>query len=973
MARLGPLLSPVLVGRDDLLDQAERRVADAAAGRGRLILLAGGAGIGKSRLIASIGRKARAAGFHVADGLVSPADADVPAASILDLARTMLRIDHLQTIGAAILERARQATDLTQGRRRAYVHDLADAILNGLDGLHEPAYLWFDDLQWADEISLDVIAELARVAMERPLLIVGAYRSDEVAAGSLLRGWRSRLLAQRMAEEARLVPLTPEETGQMASVIIGGPVPREVVEALYERTDGIPLHVEELLGALEEPDRLDARAIRNSAVPQTLEDAILARIGRLTPEAQAVARAGAVIGRCFVPEVLAGIMDRPLAEMDAPLAELIDHDVVDAGGPRGLMDFRHQLLRDAMYRSVPPAELRRFHARAAEFGRALEGASEVHASVHYERAGMRAEAYRSALAGARSAAGVLAHREAFDLFARAIDNLPDALADADVGAILLEAADSAAAREEMAAFERWILEAQRRYEGAGDHIGVARAILGLATLERRNAGPNGPRRASVEAVLAELDQVPDSPDVRALRCDAWYMAGVAAIDARDLGRAADAADWAMGEALAEGSAALVGRCESLQGLVDILRGDIATGRRRIEAEARRALAAGDGDAAITAFRWGGDILVQALDYRGALDFIDEGIRYADSIEQSYCPGILSSDAATIAWADGRWPEAEHRAREVIALRGSARAPGMARLPLAFVALGRGDLAAARRLAAEAVTFGERGGAPDILVSALWAQAEIALIARDPGAALEPAERALSLAEGSDERAQAAPLVVSGVRALLAAGRPADAQRWLDRVAALLDGTPWASLPAVGHARGLIALSEGSTGIARSALERAVAGWDAMPRVWEALWARCDLAAVHLRTGRYAEAASLIGDVRERATALDSRPLLERADELARNTRGHASTEAAWHPLTGRELEVARCIATGMTNNEVAAELGIAPKTASAHVEHILAKLGASRRTEIAAWVTTLGDSGPQRAASRSSGGQPVRR
>jgi DNA-binding CsgD family transcriptional regulator len=666
-------------------------------------------------------------------------------------------------------------------------------------------------------------------------------------------------------------------------------------------------------------------------------------------------------------------MDLPLAEMDAPLRELVEHDVIDPGGPRGLMDFRHQLLRDAMYRSVPSADLRRFHARAAEFGRALEGASEVHASVHYERAGMRAEAFRSALAGARAAARVLAHREAFDLFARATDNLPNELADADSAAIFIEAADSAAAREEMAAFERWNLEARRRSEAAGDHIGVARALLGLATLERRNAGPGGPRRELVEAALTELDQVPASPAVRALRCDVWYVAGIAAIDARDLVRAASAAERAMGEALAAGSAAHVGQCESLQGLVDVLRGDIATGRRRIAAEARRALAAGEGDAAITAYRWGGDILVQALDYRGALDFIDEGIRYADSIEQSYCPGILSSDAATVAWADGRWPEAEHRAREVIALRGSARAPSMARIPLAFVALGRGDLATARRLAAEAMAFGERGGVLDILVPALWAQAEIALIARDPVAAIELAERALALAEGSGERAQAAPFAVTGVRALLAAGRPADAQRWLDRVAALLDGTPWALLPAVSHARGLIALAEGSTGMARSALERAVAGWDAMPRIWEALWARCDLASVLLRTGRQAEAASLVSDVRERAAALDSQPLLERADELARNTRGHAPAEAAWHPLTSRELEVARCIAAGMTNNELAAELGIAPKTASAHVEHILAKLGAARRAEIAAWVASLGDSGRQRAASWAPSGSSVRR
>src|SRR5664280_733067 len=101
-----------------------------------------------------------------------------------------------------------------------------------------------------------------------------------------------------------------------------------------------------------------------SAVPDTIEDAIIARIARRSPEAQAAARAGAVIGRCFVPEVLAGIMDVPPEALEAPLQELVDYFVLDPPGLRGLYDFRHQLLRDALYRTIPAWERRRYHARA---------------------------------------------------------------------------------------------------------------------------------------------------------------------------------------------------------------------------------------------------------------------------------------------------------------------------------------------------------------------------------------------------------------------------------------------------------------------------------------------------------------------------------------------------------------------------------------------------------------------------------
>ena len=93
------------------------------------------------------------------------------------------------------------------------------------------------------------------------------------------------------------------------------------------------------------------------------------------------------------------------------------------------------------------------------------------------------------------------------------------------------------------------------------------------------------------------------------------------------------------------------------------------------------------------------------------------------------------------------------------------------------------------------------------------------------------------------------------------------------------------------------------------------------------------------------------EARTVASRVDSRPLADRADALSRTARGHVSVDEPWRPLTAREFEVARLVGEGRTNAEIADSLGIAPKTASSHVEHILAKLGASRRAEIAAWAS----------------------
>ena len=202
-----------------------------------------------------------------------------------------------------------------------------------------------------------------------------------------------------------------------------------------------------------------------------------------------------------------------------------------------------------------------------------------------------------------------------------------------------------------------------------------------------------------------------------------------------------------------------------------------------------------------------------------------------------------------------------------------------------------------------------------------------------------------------ERALFIPFVVTGTRSLIAARRPADAERWVARAHDYL--ADWSSVagPALDHADGLVGVAAGTLSAAREALERAGRGWAARGRIWEALWASLDLAQCLIRMNRHADAATILADVRARSDALHSQPLLARADELSKASRGRGLHVEPWRPLTVREFEVARLITDGLTNGQIAAELKLSPKTVSAHVEHILAKLGVARRTEVAAWAT----------------------
>jgi DNA-binding CsgD family transcriptional regulator len=961
-ASVGSVRCPLLIGRDDLLELADRRLDDVLAGRGHFLLVAGEAGIGKTRYLDAVVQKAEERGFAHVGGYVAPQDRDVPAASILDMARTMLWLPAFEGLGRDLLALRDATINAEQVRRRQLVMDVVDRILAELTG---PTLLGFEDLQWADDLSLEIIAELARHSRDRQLLLCGGYRTDEAPPGTSLRDWRSRWITQRIAEEIRLTPLSQADTALVTTLILdtGLPAPREVAAAVYERTDGIPLHIEELLGALSADARANGLAIREATVPDTIEDAVLARLSHHSPDVQAVAKAGAIIGRCFSAEVLAGIMDLPQDAIDVPLQELIDNFVLDPPGIRDVYDFRHQLLRDAIYRSVPIGERRRLHARAGEFGMQLEGASEIHSSVHYERAGMRRQAFESALAGARDAVRLSIHREAFDLYRRAIDNMPEDVVAAERAEILQAYSAEAASVEENELSEEIATAAAAAFRDAGDPVKAIGSLVENLSIWRREGRPNSDRLAMAERLWAELTELPDDPVSTPVRAILAIHLAIIRTDAGDL---ETAREWlARSRELSKtiDDAEMLKLVDWKMGVIDALSGDVELGLARIGEAAHGAEAAGYEEVGVSAFRDAATLAARAMDYAGATRWINEGLRYADSIEQSHCAHVMSATSAMVSWAEGRWSDAAAQSSQAVADHGCRRAANTARWALGYVALGTGAIDEATAELNEALEFGKGSETIELILPPLWGLAELALHRNEPERAFAMCQEALERARGTGEQILLAPFVVTGVRAAQAAGRPAEAASWYHEIEARAGSVPDVADAALQHGRGLIALADGATGVARTALEAAVAGWDAKGRIWEGTWARLDLAQCLIRSNRFAEALGLAVEARTVASRLDSRPLAERADALQRMARGHVAVEEPWRPLTAREFAVARLISEGLTNAEIADSLGIAPKTASSHVEHILAKLGASRRAEIATWASNVERSTNGRSAA----------
>jgi ATP/maltotriose-dependent transcriptional regulator MalT len=950
----GVVQSPVLVGRDAYLALAGRRLADAAAGAGQLLFVAGEAGIGKTRLLAAISRQAGAQGFAVVRAAAFPGDRQSLAGLLLDLASDLLpaREPVLSDLGRSLTSRLREVARAGDAhhRRRLLVQDVADLVTSADPGT--PLLIVLEDLHWADELSLDVLGHLAGRLASRPLLVAGAYRSDELYPQLPMRDLRARLVGQRLAEEIRLPRLKPEQTATMTRATLGRPVPAQVLAAIHARSDGIPLHVEEFLAAIDDNalTAQSAAAVQAAAVPDTLADAVLTRARRLASRSRQVAAAAAVIGRSFDFDLLTAVTEGDPDEVAGALRELQDAYFVLPGADAVTYDFRHALIRDALYTDTGLPLRRRLHERVART--AVErGYRDAFISAHFEQAGNPGLAYEYAVAAAREAALLSAHGEALELYRRALRNLPAQLAPLDRAGLLAAAAGEAAATDDNAAAAQAYQAAHELVTDAGDVRAAAALAPRMAAVAHLLGEGLDARVGTLQAALDDLDGVADADLERARLHSA--MAAAYLLDDR-LDEAITHGELSRSESQRIGDDEAALNAAATLGTVLVFAGRMGEGWHLLEDAIARARGAQQEAEAARGYRMIGSSASELVEYDRAERWLADGIRYAEQAELWNHRHYMASQLAHVQWATGQWNAARQTAQHALADgRGGITTRITAQYVLGFLAMARGDWEAADTLLREALAGGEQMAELQRLSPPLWGLAEAARCRGHYGTALTLCERSYQASADVTGAAYLFPYLLTGLRAHLARGDIDAAETWADRVGAVLTARAIpGTLPAIAHGRGLVLLARGDVPAAGRALESASASWRARRRFWEGTWARLDLASAAARARRPGAAAVLLAEVRADASQVGATVLTTAADQLAQSF-GAGQPAEPWHPLSAREFEVAQLVAAGLTNRQIAEQLVLAPKTISAHITHILTKLGAARRAEIAAWCVTV--------------------
>jgi DNA-binding NarL/FixJ family response regulator len=947
---------PDLIGRDDERRWLEEAVAAALAGRGGLVLLAGEAGVGKTRLAEEVARSTEAVALR-GGGLPAATPAYGPIVAAL---RCYLRLTPGGLAGCGPL-RAHLAVLLPElgpasgdGDRATLCEAIRCALATA--SAQQPVLVILDDLQWSDAATLELLAALAAPLRELPVLILGAYRSDEIPRAHPLRRLRTDLRRGRALRELALDPLDEGETATLAEQVLAQPPSRALACTLHDRTQGVPFFVEELAGALAAGGRLQpGRAGLELAqdadvpVPETVRDAVLLRAADLSDTARTTAEAASVAGPRFDFELVEAL------GCGAGLGELLDVGLIAEVEPGGGA-FRHALARDAIYEDVPWLRRRELHRQVAET-LAARGGGRLELASHWLAARDTPRALDALVSSAQELCAVHAYRDASRAGQQALELWPDGERESERIDFLEGFARCAELSGQLNDATRALREAVAARRVRGADRALARAERRLATVydlngDRERALAGRQAAAEVNAAIGE----PAEAAADRLVVARYLQAASRHDEAIEFARAAGE------EARRAGRTDLRARALGLEGVARARRGELEPGVETVRSGLSLALEHGLTAEAAEVYQRLGTALEQAADYGAAQEALETALGFCQASGDGGLESGCMSCMAYVLRERGDWEPSREICRDL-----QHGAPP----DVAFVADGvhgailvwTGDHRRARPMLLRGL---DTAAHLNVVSMQLDCAASLAALEAADGefeAAAEHCRYLLRCWEASDDHHYS----VRGLRwaacFLATHGYDDDARACAAALARIVaDARQPDALAALAHALGELALLDGDAAGAAEQLTRALDLQATLEIPFERAQIQLRAGVALAAAGEREPALDRLGDAYRTARKLGARGLAsEAADEVAKlgesverrlGRRAAAAHEGAG--LSRRELEVVRLVAVGRTNREIAHDLFLSTRTVDSHLRSILVKLDCRSRTEAAARAGDLG-------------------
>jgi DNA-binding CsgD family transcriptional regulator/tetratricopeptide (TPR) repeat protein len=932
-------VATVILGREGEQEVLRGAVESARSGRGRIVLVEGEAGIGKTCLVeaclAELGDD-----VEVVRTRAHELDRHRPFGVFVEPLLAPLTVaEPASDPFAGVAGEDEQRVDLHLVHEPGARVDVLEAILAGLERLwlRRSLVLVVDDVQWADPESLTCLYHLARRVAVVPVTVILTYRR------SPHRRELDALIASLQDLAALTVPLGPLDARAVADLAahILGAAPGATLTRQLDRAGGNPLFVSALLQALVEEGLLQVRdgvvEGRHEIVAPSLRLTILRRLAFLSEPCLEVLRLASILGGRFSPRDLCLVSGRRAPELSAPLREALEAGVLHEQGDQ--LAFRHELVWQAIYEDQPRGVRRALHISAGE-ALAEAGAPAPRVAAHLERGAepgdaraiqwLRRAARDVALRAPAVAVGLL--RRAHEL----AEGLPDnesLLVELVVALIWSGQFDDA----EKLAHE--IL--------AGPHDRSVEAALRLVLARAMtSSGRNAEAVRHVEAALEEGDL----PEPERSELLAW---GALAVVALDPARARSWAREAHGAAQRAGHDPAVCIALSALSASAFLRGDLEQAIALAVRSEQRASSSAD----LEARRWptAGMALSVSLVEADRLDDAQRTLQQRRARTDEVGSWGLASHAfcaALARFAGGEWDDARAEAKAGVALAEEigGRSGAVCGLAiLALIALHRDELdAAAQAVTAAAEELG-RVGYQFNGHWAIWARGLLAEARGEQAAALAALEEAWAVCIAIGSVPDHARLGPDLVRLKLAAGDLQGGRAVTDLVQRAAARLKTASARAAAlRCRGLV---QGDPAILKKAFDESRGSPRSLERAFAGEEAGAALAAT--TAGRSESAATLrealeiyeeLGAIRY-AARVDARLRELGVKRGRRGSRGRP--RAGWESLTATELRVTALVARGLTNADVASRLYVSRHTVESHLSHVFSKLGLASRVELA--------------------------
>lgn len=943
MAGDGPL-----VGRERELAMLSAAVAAVSDGRGGLLLLAGEAGVGKTRLV---DEALAAVSLTVLRGEAA-VEGSIPYGPVTAALRAGLRDAPDLLVGGPFTGYlARLLPELGPPAAASDRATLFEALRWAFAAMarRAPAIVFLDDLHWADNATLELLPALAETLRRVPLLLIGAYRSDEIPRGHPLRRARTELRRLRSLRELTLTPLDRAGATQVAAEVLGDAVSSSLAATLYERTAGVPFFVEELAAALSAGGRLrdggeglDLTPGDALPIPDTVRDAVLLRAEPLGDPARAVVETAAVAGLTFDLDLVSDLVGGEDGIEEALACGLL----VEAGPGRA--GFRHALTREAIYDDITWTRRRSIHRRLAE--RLEAGGVPPALLAEHWLAAREIDRARTALAAAADASCTIhAYHDARGAARRALELWPEGEDEPRRIQVLERLGHCAQLSGDLAgSVVAWREVADARHQ-AGDLTASAEARRRMASVYEIQGG--------WERAMTARQAAADDFDAAGLPGEAAAERLAAALYFWSVGDVTHAQDLAgLARAGAEQSRRidLCARVLGLDGIILVVHDRHEDGMAMIRAG--MALALDHNLVGVVAELYQRLAVARELagDYFGAGETFSTGIAFCEEQGEAATAQFCLACMGILFFQTGEWDRAVNLWREILASDPPTRTRLICLTGLGLLSAHRGDVKTARTALAESTAIGRRLDHLGTEIYTRWGQ--ILLHELDGGydAALEAWHALLARWQRSEERHYIlAPLLWSATyaaeRDIEAEARAAAAA--LSRIAA--ETGSGEVLATLAHVLGEVLLLDGDAHGAAAQFAQALDGWRRLNLL--PLQARTlpRAAAALAAAGEPEAALARLAEAYQIARQLGARPLLQQIAAQINHLQPDSDRplvrqmveESARGGLTRRELEIVRLVAAGHTNREIAERLVLSTRTVDMHVRNILNKLDCRSRAD----------------------------